>query len=240
MNHVRADRWYKFGRTILYGRLEDEAPFQRVRRLVAVRGLHAAPGPRRRASTPPSPYGIVEMTPEREYLLVTEFFDGAAEIGEAEVDDDVIDQGLVSDPSALGRRPGPPRHQAGQPAGARRASPAHRRRLRAGPTVAVAPGRRPGQHDARPRGADRSPSGLRAGRLRLFTPDDIAEAFAATRASPARHSCARDEARRPRPGRRSSGRWPRRADRSRSSAGASAGVYWPPAVLIGGLLALRS
>jgi signal transduction histidine kinase len=34
MNHVRADRWYKLGRTILYGRLEDEAPFQNVRRLV--------------------------------------------------------------------------------------------------------------------------------------------------------------------------------------------------------------
>jgi hypothetical protein len=40
------------------------------------------------------PYGIVEMTPEREYLMVTEFFDGAEEIGEAEVDDDIIDQGL--------------------------------------------------------------------------------------------------------------------------------------------------
>ena len=34
MNHVRADRWYKLGRTILYGRLEDEKPFQSVRRLV--------------------------------------------------------------------------------------------------------------------------------------------------------------------------------------------------------------
>ena len=32
--HLRADRWYKLGRTILYGRLEDEAPFQSVRRLV--------------------------------------------------------------------------------------------------------------------------------------------------------------------------------------------------------------
>ena len=31
MNDVRADRWYKLGRTILYGRLEDEAPFQSVR-----------------------------------------------------------------------------------------------------------------------------------------------------------------------------------------------------------------
>ena len=35
------------------------------------------------------------MTPEREYLLVTEFFDGAQEIGDAEVDDSLIDQGLM-------------------------------------------------------------------------------------------------------------------------------------------------
>ncbi len=32
--HVRADRWYKLWRTILYGSLEDEHPFQTVRRLV--------------------------------------------------------------------------------------------------------------------------------------------------------------------------------------------------------------
>ena len=31
--HVRADRWYKLWRTILYGSLEDEHPFQTVRRL---------------------------------------------------------------------------------------------------------------------------------------------------------------------------------------------------------------
>ena len=28
-NHVRADRWYKLGRTMLYGRLEDETPSAR-------------------------------------------------------------------------------------------------------------------------------------------------------------------------------------------------------------------
>ena len=33
--------------------------------------------------------------PEREYLLVTEFFTGAVEIGEAAVNDAVIDQGLA-------------------------------------------------------------------------------------------------------------------------------------------------
>ena len=41
------------------------------------------------------PYGVVEITPEREYLMVTEFFSGAVEIGEAHVDDAVIDQGLL-------------------------------------------------------------------------------------------------------------------------------------------------
>ena len=35
-----------------------------------------------RAGLPqPGSYGFVELTPEREYLLVTEFFDGAAELG---------------------------------------------------------------------------------------------------------------------------------------------------------------
>ncbi len=94
MNHVRADRWYKLGRTILYGRLEDEAPFQSVRRLVqyedyALRVMRDAGIPTA------TPLGIVELTPDREYLLVTEFFDGAVEIGEADVDDQVIDEGLA-------------------------------------------------------------------------------------------------------------------------------------------------
>jgi tRNA A-37 threonylcarbamoyl transferase component Bud32 len=42
----------------------------------------------------PAPFGFVELTPEREYLLVTEFFDGAVELGEAEVDEQIIDDGL--------------------------------------------------------------------------------------------------------------------------------------------------
>ena len=92
--HVRADRWYKLWRTIAYGALEDEHPFSSVRqlaqyedyalRLLRDSGVHTA-----------APYGIVEITPEREYMLVTEFFTGAVEIGEADVDDDIIDQALV-------------------------------------------------------------------------------------------------------------------------------------------------
>jgi membrane-associated phospholipid phosphatase/tRNA A-37 threonylcarbamoyl transferase component Bud32 len=92
-SHLRSDRWYKLGRELLYGRLEDEKPFHTVRRLVqqedyALHKLHLAGLPT------PRPYGFVELTPDREYLLVSEFFDGAVELGEAEVDEGVIDDGL--------------------------------------------------------------------------------------------------------------------------------------------------
>jgi tRNA A-37 threonylcarbamoyl transferase component Bud32 len=92
--HLRADRWYKLGRELLYGRLEDEKPFHTVRRLVqqedyALHKLYLAGLPT------PRPYGFVELTPEREYLLVTEFFDGAVELGDADVDDEIIDDGLA-------------------------------------------------------------------------------------------------------------------------------------------------
>ena len=59
-----------------------------------VRGLRAA-ALRDSGIPTAAPYGIVEITPEREYLLVTEFFDGAQEIGDADVDDDFIDEGLA-------------------------------------------------------------------------------------------------------------------------------------------------
>jgi membrane-associated phospholipid phosphatase len=94
-SHLRADRWYKLGRTLLYGRLEDEKPFNTVRRLVqqedyALRLLFGA------GVRSPEPFGIVEITPEREYLITFEFFDNARELGdvEVEVDEGVIDDGL--------------------------------------------------------------------------------------------------------------------------------------------------
>ncbi len=93
LGHLRADRWYKLGRELLYGRLEDEKPFNSVRRLVQQEDY--ALSLMQRAGLPsPTPYGFVELTPDREYLLVTEFFDGAVELGEASVDDQVIDDGL--------------------------------------------------------------------------------------------------------------------------------------------------
>jgi tRNA A-37 threonylcarbamoyl transferase component Bud32 len=92
-SHLRSDRWYKLGRELLYGRLEDEKPFNTVRRLVQQEDY--ALSLMQRAGLPsPAPFGFVELTPEREYLLVTEFFAGATELGDAEVDDQVIDDGL--------------------------------------------------------------------------------------------------------------------------------------------------
>jgi membrane-associated phospholipid phosphatase/serine/threonine-protein kinase RIO1 len=92
-SHVRADRWYKLGRTILYGALEDETPFDTVRRFVeyedyALR-LMADYG-----LPTPDPHGVVEITPDREYMILMEFFEGAVELGDADVDDQVIDEGL--------------------------------------------------------------------------------------------------------------------------------------------------
>ena len=94
LGHVRADRWYKLWRTILYGTLEDEHPFGSVRQLTQYEDyvLRLLRDAGVRSATP---YGIVEITPEREYMLVTEFLFGAVELGEAEVDDGLIDQGLL-------------------------------------------------------------------------------------------------------------------------------------------------
>ena len=92
--HVRADRWYKLGRSVLYGSLEDEAPFQTVRRLAEYED-YALYLLREAGVRTARPYGIVEITPEREYLVVTEFFKDAVEIGQAQVDDAIIDQGLA-------------------------------------------------------------------------------------------------------------------------------------------------
>jgi len=92
-SHARADRWYRIGRTILYGQLEDETPIGSVRRLVTyedyalrllddvgVRVAHV--------------FGVVELTPNTEYMLVTEFFEDAATLNDSEVGDTLIDEGL--------------------------------------------------------------------------------------------------------------------------------------------------
>jgi tRNA A-37 threonylcarbamoyl transferase component Bud32/membrane-associated phospholipid phosphatase len=92
-SHLWSDRWYKLARTVRYGRLEDERPFNTVRRLVEyedhmLRVLAAAGLPT------PKPLGIVEITPEREYLIVTEFLEGAVTLAEGDVGDGIIDDAL--------------------------------------------------------------------------------------------------------------------------------------------------
>jgi hypothetical protein len=63
-SHERADRWYRFGRTILYGQLEDETAIGSVRRLAAYEDyalrLLADHGVRVART-----YGLVELTPIR-------------------------------------------------------------------------------------------------------------------------------------------------------------------------------
>jgi membrane-associated phospholipid phosphatase/tRNA A-37 threonylcarbamoyl transferase component Bud32 len=92
-SHLRSDRWYKLGRELLYGRLEDEKPFNTVRRLVQQED-YALSLMQRAALPSPMPHGFVELTPEREYLLVTEFFADATELGDADITQQVIDDGL--------------------------------------------------------------------------------------------------------------------------------------------------
>lgn len=93
-SHLRSDRTYKLFRTLAYGRLEDETKFQTVRRLIQAEdylGLRFAAA----GIKVPKTHGIVEITPESEYLLVTDFLDGYGEIGDADVDVEVIDNALA-------------------------------------------------------------------------------------------------------------------------------------------------
>ncbi len=92
--HVRSDRWYKIGRTILYGSLEDEVHFTSVRRLVEyedyIQRLMRDAG-----VSSAAPLGIVEITPDREYLMVSEFLERSKELTKAEIDDSTIDEALA-------------------------------------------------------------------------------------------------------------------------------------------------
>ncbi len=91
-NHVRSDRWYKVGRSLLYGALEDERGFTTVRALAeyedyVMRLMESA------GVAGPSSLGVVEITKGREYMLVTEFIEGV-EISDAKVDATIVDDGL--------------------------------------------------------------------------------------------------------------------------------------------------
>lgn len=92
-NHLRADSLYKIARTVLYGSLEDEVRFTTVRRLVEYEDYILLK--LKDAGLPsPEPYGFVELTPEREYLIVTEFLQNAQEMGDVELTDEITDDAL--------------------------------------------------------------------------------------------------------------------------------------------------
>jgi len=91
--HLRSDRWYKLARAVRYGRLEDERPFGSVRRLVEYED-HMLRAFRDAGVPVPAPLGIVEITPEREYLLVSEMLTDVHELTEGPVSDAVIDAAL--------------------------------------------------------------------------------------------------------------------------------------------------
>lgn len=93
-SHLRSDRWYKLVRTVLYGRLEDEKPFSTVRRLVEYED-HMLRLLRDAGLPTPEPYGFVEITPEREYVIVMEFFPDASDLGSTAVDDAVVCDALA-------------------------------------------------------------------------------------------------------------------------------------------------
>jgi tRNA A-37 threonylcarbamoyl transferase component Bud32 len=91
--HLRADRWYKLGRTVLYGELEDEAAFESVRRLVEyedymLRLMIEAGVPTVK------PRGFVEIEPDREYLLMTSFLEADELATDTRLSDAAIDAGL--------------------------------------------------------------------------------------------------------------------------------------------------
>jgi hypothetical protein len=92
--HLRADRWYKRGRTIMYGELEDEVAFESVRRLVEYEDYMLRVFKEADVRSV-EPRGFVELEPEREYLLLMTFLDRARETDEdATLTDAGIDDGL--------------------------------------------------------------------------------------------------------------------------------------------------
>jgi tRNA A-37 threonylcarbamoyl transferase component Bud32 len=95
-NHLRSDRWYKFARVLRYGRLEDEAPFSSVRRLVE-REDYFLRLLRDGGVRVPEPVGVVEVVPGQEYLLVCELVPDSVEILDARGPDGQLPDAVIDD-----------------------------------------------------------------------------------------------------------------------------------------------
>ncbi|MEO2105768.1 MAG: phosphatase PAP2 family protein [Actinomycetota bacterium] len=88
--HLRSDRLYKLARLLMYGRLENETPFASVRQLVQYED-HLTRVMRDSGVTVPDSHGIVEITPEQEYLIVFAFVDGHDFDIQEDVSDELLD-----------------------------------------------------------------------------------------------------------------------------------------------------
>lgn len=93
-NHLRANRWYKLGRATRYGALEDERSFNSVRRMVEYED-YMLRYLRDQGVPTAEPISFVELTPEREYLLLCGFVEDAAEITRARLDEHTIRSGIA-------------------------------------------------------------------------------------------------------------------------------------------------
>ena len=93
-NHLRADRWYKLGRATRYGALEDERSFNSVRRMVEYED-YMLRYLRDQGVPTAEPISFVELTPEREYLLLCGFVEDATEITRARLDEHTIRSGIA-------------------------------------------------------------------------------------------------------------------------------------------------
>ena len=75
------------------GLAEDEVRFASVRRLVEYEDY--VQRLMRDCGIPSAePFGVVEITPEREYLMVSQFLFGSEELTDAEIDEEIIDDAL--------------------------------------------------------------------------------------------------------------------------------------------------
>lgn len=91
--HLRSDRTYKFVRLLQHGKLENESPFTTVRQLVEYED-HMTRVLRDAGVRVPRSHGVVELTPEREYLIVFDRVDGQDFDVTAEASDTLLDNAL--------------------------------------------------------------------------------------------------------------------------------------------------
>jgi hypothetical protein len=112
-SHMRSDRWYKLGGELLYGRLEDEKPFNTVRRLVQQEDY--ALSLMQRAGLPsPTPLRLRRAHPRTGIPAGHRVLRRRHRAGRGRGRRADHRRRSTDHPPAVGRRPGPPRRDGGQ------------------------------------------------------------------------------------------------------------------------------